>query len=115
MIYKDINFQNVESDLIDSDAIKASVRNIVFIEVGELLGMPEFGCRTKSLLFDQLDMFSASSAQSMIINALYRYEARITDIKVVVTSEPAQRKIVVKVDYSIKNINTKDNVSVRLK
>lgn len=114
MVYKDLNFKNVESDLIDSDAIKASVRNIVLTEINELLGKPEFGCMLKSLLFEQMSMFTVSSAQTLIINSLMKYEPRITDIDVRATPEPAQRKIIINIQYTIKNINIEDNISIRL-
>lgn len=114
MVYKDININNLESDLIDTDAIKASVRNIILLEVGELLGMPEFGVKIRSMLFEQFNMFTSNSLQTMILHALYKYESRISSIDVRVVSEPSQHKIICSIGYTIDEINIQDNVSIRL-
>lgn len=113
-MYKDFDAETLR-DLIDSEVVKTSVKNIVYTEVNDIPGMPEFGCRTRSMVFEQMDPFTMNTMQTLISNSLRRYEDRIDNVEVQVDSEPAQNKVICNVSYSIKQINNQEKVSIRLK
>ena len=114
MKYRDFSSQNL-SDLYDSDAVKQSIRNIVFTEVGELLGLPDFGCKTKSMLFEQFDMFSANTMKTIILNSLYKYESRIENISVNLQNDQPNHSLICYINFTISEINNEETVAIRLK
>jgi len=113
-MYKDFNTKDL-GDLVDSDAIQTSIRNIISIERNELLGMPEFGNKIKPFLFETMDIFTIANVNTIITSVLYKYEKRITNIEVNITTEPAMHKIICRISYDIKESDTKDNIVIRLK
>ena len=113
MTYKDISLMDM-GNLYDNTAIKQAVKNIVFTEVGELLGMPEFGARTRSMLFEQMSVSSISTMRTILETSLYRYEPRITFITVDIVAQKADYAVNCTISYTIKETDTKDIISLKL-
>jgi len=66
------------SPVVNAEAIKQSVRNIVLTAPGEKLFQPKFGSKVYKLLFEPLDPFIIDSIQSEILNTINNYEKRVT-------------------------------------
>jgi len=99
-VFKDINLSfkrhPVTSDLVvlkNEDAIKRSVKNIVFTILGEKPYDPLFG----SVINDSLFELNTSSS-------LKRYEPRIDNIDVTVTILPDSNELNCTVQYTITGI-----------
>lgn len=108
--YKDlnINFNShpVNGDIlpiVDAEAIKRSIKNIVFTNFGERPFNPEFGCSVRSLLFEPLDAFLEDRMRDTIIQAINFYEPRARIIEVIVSGNPDNNSINVSIIFSIIN------------
>jgi phage baseplate assembly protein W len=77
-ITKDVNL------LLDVEAVKRSVRNIVLTNFGEKKFKPFFGGNVISKLFENLDPMTAQSLKDGISNSIIQNEPRVflNDVKV---------------------------------
>ena len=110
-VFKDINLSfkrhPVTSDLVvlkNEDAIKRSVKNIVFTILGEKPYDPLFGSVINDSLFELNTSLSEIGVQDAIDSSLKRYEPRIDDIVVTVTITPDSNELNCTVQYSIVGI-----------
>ena len=110
-VFKDINLSfkrhPVTSDLVvlkNEDAIKRSVKNIVFTILGEKPYDPLFGSVINNSLFELSTSLSEIGVQDAIDSSLKRYEPRIDDIVVTVTITPDSNELNCTVQYTIVGI-----------
>ena len=110
-VFKDINLSfkrhPVTSDLVvlkNEDAIKRSVKNIVFTILGEKPYDPLFGSVINDSLFELNTSLSEIGLKDQIESSLKRYEPRIDDIIVTVTLMPDSNELNCTVQYSIVGI-----------
>ena len=111
--FKDINLSfkrhPVTNDLVtirDEDAIKRSVRNIIFTILGEKPFEPNFGSVINDALFDLNTNLSQIRIQDEITSSLRDYEPRISDIIVTVTVAPDTNEMNCTVQYDIVGLST---------
>lgn len=85
--YKDLNLSltthPMTDDLVylsDEEAVKRSIKNIVLTNFYEKYFDSQFGCGVAQLLFEPISMFTKTSIQKSIANAIQRYEPR-ADLK----------------------------------
>ena len=109
--FKDINLSfkrhPVTNDVIairDEDAIKRSVKNIVFTTLGEKPFVPQFGSVVNESLFDLNTELSEIRVADEIRSSLLNYEPRIDNIIVNVTVSPDTNEMNCTVQYSIVGI-----------
>jgi phage baseplate assembly protein W len=114
-VYRDLNHADILNDLIDIDSIKKSVQNIVFTERGTVMGFPEFGCTVQHTLFEQMSVFTISTMKSTIENALLKWEPRIYNIDVNIIQFPEFGRIMCDIGFTVKQINTQENITLKLK
>jgi len=105
---KDINLSfkrhPVTNDVVvirDEDAIKRSVRNIIFTILGEKPFEPNFGSVINESLFDLNTNLSEIRVSDEIKQSLLNYEPRIDNIIVNVTLAPDTNEMNCTVQYSI--------------
>ena len=110
-VFKDINLSfkrhPVTSDLVvlkNEDAIKRSVKNIVFTILGEKPYDPLFGSVINDSLFELNTGLSEIGLKDQIESSLKRYEPRIDDIVVTVTITPDSNELNCTVQYTIVGI-----------
>ena len=89
--FKDINLSfkrhPVTNDVVtirDEDAIKKSVKNIIFTILGEKPFSPDFGSFVSESLFSLNTEYDSITLEDEIKNVLYRFEPRIDNISVAV-------------------------------
>ena len=106
--FKDINLSfkrhPVTNDVVairDEDAIKRSVKNIVFTTLGEKPFVPQFGSVVNESLFDLNTSLSEIRVADEIRSSLLNFEPRIDNIIVNVTVSPDTNEMNCVVQYDI--------------
>ena len=109
--FKDINLSfkrhPVTNDVVairDEDAIKRSVKNIIFTILGEKPFDPTFGSVINDSLFDLSTNLSDIRIQDEITSSLNRFEPRISNIIVKSTVTPDSHELNCTVQYDIVGI-----------
>ena len=109
--FKDINLSfkrhPVTNDVItirDEDAIKRSVKNIIFTILGEKPFEPEFGSVINDSLFDLNTNLSEIRVSDEIKQSLLNYEPRIDNIEVTVSVYPDSNELNCIIQYNIVGI-----------
>ena len=109
--FKDINLSfkrhPVTNDVVvirDEDAIKRSVRNIIFTILGEKPFEPNFGSVINESLFDLNTNLSEIRVSDEIRSSLLNYEPRISNIIATVTIPPDENAMNCTVQYDITGI-----------
>ena len=109
--FKDINLSfkrhPVTNDVLtvsDEDAIKRSVKNIIFTILGEKPFEPNFGSVINQSLFDLNTNLSEIRVSDEIKQSLLNYEPRIDNIKVDVSIYPDSNDLNCTVQYDIVGI-----------
>ena len=111
--FKDINLSfkrhPVTNDVVtirDEDAIKRSVRNIIFTILGEKPFEPNFGSVINESLFDLNTSLNEIRVADEISASLRNYEPRISDIDATVTVAPDTNEMNCTVQYEIVGLPT---------
>ena len=111
--FKDINLSfkrhPVTNDVVvisDEDAIKRSVKNIIFTILGEKPFEPNFGSVINESLFDLNTSLNEIRVADEISASLRNYEPRISDIDVTVTVAPDTNEMNCTVQYEIVGLST---------
>ena len=106
--FKDINLSfkrhPVTNDVVtirDEDAIKRSVKNIIFTIVGEKPFNPEFGSQISGALFELDTQFNQIALQDEIKSILSQFEPRIDNFVTTVTIVPDSNEMNCTVEYEI--------------
>ena len=111
--FKDINLSfkrhPVTNDVVvirDEDAIKRSVRNIIFTILGEKPFEPNFGSVINESLFDLNTNLSEIRVSDEIKASLNNHEPRINNVNVTVQVSPDTNEMNATVQYDITGIPT---------
>ena len=106
--FKDINLSfkrhPVTNDVVtirNEDAIKRSVKNIIFTILGEKPFIPQFGSVINESLFDLNTNLSEIRITDEIKSSLLNYEPRIDNIEVTVQVSPDRNEMNCTVQYDI--------------
>ena len=109
--FKDINLSfkrhTVTNDVVsinDEDAIKRSVKNIIFTILGEKPFQPLFGSVINESLFELSTALSEMKVSDEITQSLLNYEPRIANTEVTVSIYPDSNEMNVTVQYDIVGI-----------
>ena len=112
-VFKDINLSfkrhPVTNDVVtisNEDAIKRSVKNIVFTILGEKPFDPFFGSVINESLFDLNTNLSEVRISDEIKSSLLNYEPRIDNVIVYVTVSPDSNEMNATVQYEIVGLPT---------
>ena len=106
--FKDINLSfkrnPVTNDVVtirNEDAIKRSVRNIIFTTLGEKPFMPQFGSVISESLFELSTNLNEVRITDEIKTSLMNYEPRIDNLDITVSLYPDSNEMNVTVQYDI--------------
>ena len=106
--FKDINLSfkrhPVTNDLVvikNEDAIKKSVKNIIFTILGEKPFEPRFGSVINQALFDLTTTYDEILIQDEIKSSILKFEPRITNLVVTTTVYPDSNELNCTVQYDI--------------
>ena len=106
--FKDINLSfkrhPVTNDVVtitDEDAIKRSVKNIIFTTLGEKPFMPQFGSVISESLFELSTNLNEVRITDEIKTSLMNYDPRIDNLDITVSLYPDSNEMNVTVQYDI--------------
>ena len=106
--FKDINLSfkrhPVTNDVLtvsDEDAIKRSVKNIIFTILGEKPFEPEFGSVINDSLFELNTSLNEMKVSDEIKQSLLNFEPRIDNIRITVSIYPDSNELNCTVQYDI--------------
>ena len=106
--FKDINLSfkrhPVTNDVVtirNEDAIKRSVKNIIFTILGEKPFQPLFGSVVNQALFDLTTEYDEILIQDEIKSSILKFEPRISNLKVTTTVYPNSNELNCVVQYDI--------------
>ena len=109
--FKDINLSfkrhPVTNDVVtirDEDAIKRSVKNIIFTIVGEKPYSPNFGSKINDSLFEMTTSLSEISISDQIKSSLRNFEPRIDNVEASVSILADSNEMNCTVQYDIVGI-----------
>ena len=109
--FKDINLSfkrhPVTNDLVvikNEDAIKQSVKNIIFTILGEKPFLPLFGSKLNSALFELDTNFNETKISDEISSVLLNNEPRISNILVSVSNPNDSHELNVTIQYDITGV-----------
>ena len=107
-VFKDINLSfkrhPVTNDLVvikNEDAIKKSVKNIIFTILGEKPYVPLFGTSVNNSLFELSNPLDHIRISEEISSTLLNYEPRINNIQVNVSNYPDSNEMNATIQYDI--------------
>ena len=110
--FKDINLSfkrhPVTNDLVvikNEDAIKQSVKNIIFTILGEKPFLPLFGSKMNSALFELDTNFNETKISDEISSVLLNNEPRISNILVSVSNPSDSHELNATIQYDITGIS----------
>ena len=83
----------------EQEAIKNSVRNILFTQKGERLFQPEFGSNIKKYIYEQVTLITAQEIRLLIENQLKRYEPRVIRLEVEVYPDAERNLFLINIFY----------------
>jgi phage baseplate assembly protein W len=89
-LYKDLDLMfgvtatNDVAKRLDVNAVKQSIKNLLFIRKGEKLFRPEIGTDLYRILFEPMDFLTIDLLRDVILETIEKYEprARIEDIEI---------------------------------
>ena len=90
--------------LKNETAIARSIRNLIFTVPGEKPFEPNIGSRVTNLLFENLDVLTASSIQTEIEATIGNYEPRVKLVQVRVTPNYDNNEFDCYIKYNIVGI-----------
>ena len=109
--FKDINLSfkrhPVTNDVVtirDEDAIKRSVKNIIFTILGEKPFEPDFGSVINNSLFELNTSLNEVRVSDEITQSLLNFEPRISDVKVTTSIYSESNELNCTVQYDIVGI-----------
>jgi len=113
-IYTD--YRHVNSTVVDAAAINDSIKNILLTRRGSLPGKPTFGARIDEVLFNQLDHVTIGILQTLIKEALAKWEPRISVNNVDVIDVPEFNRVVATIHYNYvdKELNINEQIAISL-
>ena len=110
--FKDINLSfkrhPVTNDLVvikNEDAIKQSVKNIIFTILGEKPFLPLFGSKLNSALFELDTNFNETKISDEISSVLLNNEPRISNVLVSVSNPSDSHELNATIQYDITGIS----------
>ena len=109
--FKDINLSfkrhPVTNDVVtirNEDAIKRSVKNIIFTILGEKPYVPLFGTSVNNSLFELANPLDHVRISDEIQSTLLNYEPRISNIQVTVSNYPDSHELNATIQYDITGV-----------
>ena len=101
--------------MINDNAIKQSIRNLILTVPGEKPFQPSIGSRISELLFEPLDNFTSDAVRQEVINTIQQYEPRVNLTSVVINTRFSENAFDVVIEYKIVGLPTVDTIEFVLK
>lgn len=120
-LYKDLDFSfashpNTQDVLkkVDNNAIKQSIKSLLFTSFGERLFQPEVGSAMRRLLFEPIDPITTETLRKTIENTLINHEPRVKLELVDVFPNPDDNSYEVSIFFTALGVNQPTSLSFTL-
>lgn len=100
--------------VIDENAVRAAVRNLILTKNYERPFHPEKGCQITSLLFENFTPITKSAMEQTVRDVLEKFEPRARLTEVVVSDKPDENSVDVTVRFAINNIDRPVTITTTL-
>jgi len=111
-LYTDLNTPTTTA--IDASAINNAIKNILLTRIGSMPGKPTFGSNVSEVIFNQIDHITVSILQTLIEEALYKWEPRISVNDVQVKEVPEFNKLIATLDYDYRDKGLQINEQISI-
>ncbi len=102
------------SRVINENAVRASIRNLIMTDRGERLMQPNIGCDIRGSLFENIDPSTILILEQNIKSTLRTYEPRCIVKGVEIIGNIDNNDLKVKIVFSVINTTTLSSVTVDL-
>lgn len=102
------------SRVINENAVRASIRNLIMTDRGERLMQPNIGCDVRGSLFENIDPSTILILEQNIKSTLRTYEPRCIVKGVEIIGNIDNNDLKVKIVFSVINTTTLSSVTVDL-
>ena len=92
--------------VLDIDAVKNSVRNLVLTNFYEAPFQPFRGSNVRALLFENADTYTAMAIQREITRVIYEYEPRVNRVAVAVVDQSDINSYSITINFNVISLNT---------
>jgi phage baseplate assembly protein W len=92
--------------LIDLDAIKNAVKNLVLTNYFERPFQPSLGGNVRALLFEPVDNLTAIALKEEITELIVKHEPRVDKVEVTVKDQRDTNRYHITVGFRVKNANS---------
>ena len=99
---------------IDSEAVKRSIRNLIFTRKYERLLDPKIGADIQSFLFEPIDAITTMSIKKAIESTIKNYEPRANLQEVLVQADYEGQRYFVSISFSVLNSSVQNTVELFL-
>jgi phage baseplate assembly protein W len=103
-----------KSNYLTKDAIKNNLINFFLTNPGERFLNPSFGGGLRAFIFEQITIDNLENLREDINNKLFLYFPNIKIEDLIVSGQPEENKVDVKLTYSVMNTNITDNLEIEL-
>ena len=102
------------SRVINENAVKESIRNLILTDRGERLMQPNIGCDIRGSLFENIDPNTILILKENIKSTIKTYEPRCTVKAVIVQSNVDDHRVKVQVVFSVINSSRDSSLTIDL-
>ncbi len=99
---------------VDANAIKQSLKILLFTNLGERLFQPEIGSPLNNLLFEPIDIITTQAIKRSITNTIQKYEPRVLLDMVDVVPNEDENSYEISIFFTPAGINQPTSLTVTL-
>jgi len=100
--------------LVDIDAVKSAVRNLILTNFNERPFQPPLGSNLRALLFEPADMFTMIVLKDNIRRVLTRYEPRIDNITIQIQDDTDSNAYLITIGFRVISLDQPVDLSIYL-
>ena len=93
-----------------SQSVKESIYLILLTQVTERLTRPNFGSRTASYVFMDVNLTELTIMRSELTDIILNQEPRVSDVDIATEMQEQQGYILISIDYTLSANNQRDNL-----
>lgn len=97
----DMSWNRDVAKTVGNRAVKNALIGIVMTRKGSKPFNPEFGCDISDQLFENMSPLTANTLEQVITSAIRKFEPRVLELAVGVTSQYDSNAVVVNIQFSI--------------
>ncbi len=93
----------------DIEDINSSLEILLSTQIRERVMQPEYGCDLKDFLFEPINLSFITFMETLVKDAIVRFEPRINLLGISLEPEPLEGKVTITVEYEVRGTNSRFN------